>query len=54
MAAQSLNLTGIDNARDLGGYVTEDGHKVKSGALLRTGKLSGATEADIKTLLNMT
>lgn len=51
-AAQSLNLSGIENARDLGGYVTEDGRKVKHGVLLRTGKLDTATDTDLETLLN--
>jgi hypothetical protein len=52
MAAQTLNLTGVENARDLGGYVTEDGRKVKPGVLLRTAKLAGAKDTDIQTLLN--
>ena len=26
---QDIGLTGVDNARQLGGYVTEDGRKVK-------------------------
>jgi len=52
MAAQTLNLSGVENARDLGGYVTEDGHKVKPGVLLRTAMLAGAKDTDIQTLLN--
>lgn len=52
VAAQTLNLTGVENARDLGGYVTEDGRKVKPGVLLRTAMLAGATETDIQTLTN--
>lgn len=43
---QSIGLTGIVNARELGGYISEDGRKVKRGVLLRTGALSGMTEAD--------
>lgn len=43
---QSIGLTGIVNARELGGYISEDGRKVKWGVLLRTGALSGMTEAD--------
>lgn len=43
---QSIGLTRIVNARELGGYISEDGRKVKRGVLLRTGALSGMTEAD--------
>lgn len=46
----SISLTGVGNARELGGYATEDGKTVKHGVLLRTAKLSGATEADIQKL----
>lgn len=53
MTAQNthtIGLTGVENARDVGGYVTADGRTVKYGLLLRTGKLSDATEADIARL----
>ena len=46
----SIGLTGVENARQLGGYVTADGRTVKDGVLLRTGKLSGATDADLARL----
>lgn len=52
MEAQSIGLEGVSNARQLGGYQTVDGRHVKDGVLLRTGALSGATEADINTLVN--
>ena len=42
----------MSNARQLGGYTTEDGRTVKDGVLLRTGELSGATEADIDRLVD--
>ncbi|MEE1352211.1 MAG: tyrosine-protein phosphatase [Acutalibacteraceae bacterium] len=45
-----LNLTGVSNARELGGLRMKDGSVVRSGALLRTGKLSGATEEDCRVL----
>ncbi|WP_186843773.1 tyrosine-protein phosphatase [Acetobacterium tundrae] len=48
--SQTIGLTGVDNARQLGEYVTTDGKKIKDGILLRTGKLSGATNEDITTL----
>lgn len=48
--SHALKLQGIFNARDLGGYQTMDGHTVKFGRLLRTGKLFSATEEDKKCL----
>lgn len=52
----TLGLTGVSNARQLGGYVTTDGRTVKDGVLLRTGALSDATEEDLAKLadLNLT
>lgn len=47
---QTLGLSGVENARELGGYYTTDGRKVKSGLLLRSAKLTNATEEDIKKL----
>lgn len=44
---QSIGLTGIQNARELGGYLTEDHRIVKRGVLLRTAKLSTGTEEDL-------
>lgn len=52
LEAQTIGLEGVSNARQLGGYTTEDGRTVKDGVLLRTGALSGATEADIDRLVN--
>ena len=50
--AQSILLTGVGNARELGGYKTEDGRTVRQGILLRTAKLSGATEEDLQRLVS--
>ena len=50
--AQSILLSGVGNARELGGYKTEDGREVRHGILLRTAKLSGATEEDIQRLIS--
>lgn len=47
---QSIGLTGVDNARQLGGYVTKDGRTIKDGLLLRSGKLTDATPEDISRL----
>ena len=38
--AQSIALTGVGNARELGGYLTEDGRAVKHGVFLRTAALN--------------
>ena len=51
--SQSLSLTGVGNARELGGYKTEDGKTVKRGVLLRTAKLVDATEEDVERLLSV-
>ena len=48
--SQSIGLEGINNARELGGYPTEDGRRVKRGVLLRTAKLSSGTAADFERL----
>jgi len=47
---QSIGLSGVGNARELGGYRTKDGKTVKRGVLLRTAKLSTATESDLRRL----
>ena len=49
----SISLTGTGNARELGGYTTEDGRTVKRGVLLRTAKLSNATEEDLRKLTDL-
>ena len=43
-----LNFAGIDNFRDLGGYATQGGQRVKWGLLYRSGTWHGATTADIE------
>lgn len=48
----SLGLTGIDNARDLGGYKTTDGKTIKTGILLRSAKLQKASASDLSILTN--
>lgn len=51
--SRSLSLTGVGNARELGGYTAADGRKVKRGVLLRTAKLADATEEDVERLLSV-
>jgi len=47
---QSIHLNSIKNSRELGGYATADGRKIKSGVLLRTGRLNEISEKDIRKL----
>ncbi len=47
---QSIPLKSIKNARELGGYTTTDGRKIKTGLLLRTAALGGISEQDVKIL----
>ncbi|WP_339680315.1 tyrosine-protein phosphatase [uncultured Hyphomonas sp.] len=45
-AVRLLPLEGGRNFRDLGGYETEDGHRVKWGRIYRSGVMEGLTDAD--------
>ena len=48
---QSIPLKSILNARELGGYRSDDGRMVRKGVLLRTACLAGIADEDIRTLL---
>lgn len=48
--SQSIGLSSVDNARQLGGYKTKDGRYVKDNMLYRTAKLSTANEDDLNKL----
>ncbi|MGN0807832.1 MAG: tyrosine-protein phosphatase [Candidatus Coproplasma sp.] len=41
---QLIDVEGVENARQLGGYVAADGRKVKDGLLLRTGGISNISD----------
>ena len=47
---QGLRLDGQPNFRDLGGYKTTDGRKIKSGLVFRSGTLSRLTDSDVAKL----
>ena len=47
-----VELTSVRNARELGGYRTADGMTVKSGVLLRTGRLDDISDEDKYILQN--
>lgn len=49
---QTLNMETLGNARELGGYVNQDGKKVKRGVLLRSAKPAGASTNDLARLKN--
>ena len=48
LAERRLSLQGTPNFRDLGGYQTNDGRRIKWGKLFRSGRLSALTEEDIR------
>lgn len=45
-----INLEGIPNARQLGGYINQHGQRIKNNVLLRSGSLYKATEKDLEYL----
>jgi protein-tyrosine phosphatase len=47
---EAVILEGAPNFRDLGGYATADGRRVRSGQLFRSGVLSDLTDADVARL----
>lgn len=49
-AQRAVPLQGVQNARDLGGYRTTDGHVVRTGLVYRSGELNKATDADLAAL----
>ncbi len=47
-----IKFEGVDNARDMGGLVMQDGRTVRFDMLVRSGKLAKATDADVAILQN--
>lgn len=47
---RNVELDGQSNFRDIGGYVTTDGHRVKWGQVYRSGELHGLSDTDVKKL----
>lgn len=45
-----LKFDSIENARDLGDYITAEGYKIRSGMLLRTALLADASDEDLRRL----
>ena len=48
-----MKLKKLDNTRDLGGFPTESGKKIKKGKLIRSGRLHKLPECTIRALENM-
>lgn len=46
MEAERIILSGMPNTRDLGGYFTKDGRKIKEKRLIRSGALGHGTKED--------
>ena len=47
---QFIPVKGIVNARDLGGYIMQDGRKLRDGAFIRAAHLADATDEDLQYL----
>lgn len=47
---RTLVFDGIENARELGGLVMQDGRAIREGVLVRSGELSKASDADVALL----
>ncbi len=50
LSADLTQLSGAANFRDIGGYKTSDGHKIKPHIIYRSGELSGLTPSDQRAL----
>ncbi len=48
-----MQFEGIHNFRDLGGIITKDGKKIKSGLFFRSAMLDDATDSDIEKLKSL-
>ncbi len=50
---RTVNIDGVSNSRDIGGYLTVDGKRIKQGMVYRSAKLDDITEVGKYTLLNL-
>lgn len=53
MEQQKVDLEGVLNARQLGGYVGAEGRKIKNNVLLRTGALTRISEESVRQLSDL-
>lgn len=49
---RTINLNGVSNSRDIGGYLTESGKRVKQGMVYRSGTLDSITSASLESAIN--
>ena len=49
---QALNMSTISNARELGGYKTQDGKTIRKGVLLRSAALTDASQEELDSLVD--
>ena len=49
-AQRTIAFEGVENARDMGGLVMQDGKKICTGKLIRSGNLSKASDSDVAIL----
>lgn len=52
MKIKRIRFEKLKNTRDLGGFETTDGKKIRNGVLLRSGELGKASKADLEKLVN--
>ena len=50
---RTVDIEGVSNARDIGGYITLDGKQIKQGMIYRSAKLDDITELGKYTLVNI-
>ena len=47
---RTIPFEGIENARELGGLVMQDGRRIRMGKLIRSGNLALASDQDVEIL----
>ncbi len=50
---RTVDIDGVSNSRDIGGYITVDGRRIKQGMIYRSAKLDDITELGKYTLVNI-
>lgn len=54
LGPRTLQITGVYNTRDIGGYLTEDGKVTKQGMIIRGGELPKTLKKDAKEIMTKT